>query len=221
MFLYWLGVYIIVVMGMTCVAVTCAVAISYISHQGSMGREVPQYMRKIANCLDKVVRVRRNFPSSKRNGALGSKTPSSKNTSPSTSDTTCTPDFKTPLRESFSSVNFSSRNDPEWLDFENIHALTRDPLHRAELKRSFRRRGAERYFSSDEILRKLDVLLSRHEELLRAREDTSACQEWKEVAEVIDRALFYVYSVVVTLASVVILILVPLGKSVSLDDLKT
>ena len=222
----FLGVYIIVAMGMSCISVTCAVATSYIHHQGAMNREVTPRMRKFADFLGRIVRLRRTVNSTPggkhhkptHNGgitAIKATPASSKNTSPSTSDTTCTPDYKTPLRESFSSVNFSFRSDADWLDYENIHAMARDPLHRAELKRSFKRRS-DRYSCTDEIVRKLDILLSRHEELLRVREEETTAHEWKEIGEIIDRALFWIYVILLVGLTVIILVLVPLGKTMKI-----
>ena len=66
--------------------------------------------------------------------------------------------------------------------------------------------------NSEEILKKLEAILARQEELLKPRTD-SVNREWQEVAEIVDRFLFWLYFAVTLSVTIVILVLVPLGKS--------
>ena len=207
------GVYIIVAMGLTCVSVTFAVAISYLYHQSVMGREVPNYLRKIGLYLNRILKVRPHM--------RGENTKPPPNKKPSTTETT--PDLKTPLRESFSSINFTFRSETEVFDFENVHfgqegGVARDAIGRKNPANKKRGETHRTMSSSEELIRRLDILLAKQEEQMRRQSENKPQlnKEWQEIAEVIDRTLFWVYTMVTTSITVIILVLVPLGKTVSL-----
>ena len=206
-------------MGLTSVSVGFAVAVSYIHHQGSMGKDIPGWLRKTGHLLNRVVAVHKHW-----NKRPGSK--NSLNKSPSTTETT--PDLKTPLKESFSSINFTFKNDAdvadygsgngrsESLEFSRVRDRNRDrEQDRSREQSRSRRRHDEALSKAEEIMEKLDTILSKQEELFKNK-DSLARREWHEMAEVIDRALFWLYLVTTFISTVIILLLIPLGKTVSI-----
>ncbi len=75
-----------------------------------------------------------------------------------------------------------------------------------------RKRCERHYAQQEEILRQLSQLLMKQEELMKPpREEVN--KEWHEVAEIIDRCFFWFYLTVTMLVTIIILLLVPLGKS--------
>lgn len=241
--------YIIVAMGLTCVSVTMAVAVSYIYHQGSMNRDVPLWLRKSTYYLNRLVRARKNicyprYPyhsNSHRHDKedttfinhMGSDTPAN---------------VKTPLQSSYNSVNFTFRTETSNLDFENIHIQQKDhrhsnslsPNNRKQLKKEQCQSSSNRKLCGtgplnggimgdpnqqmhtpstcgDELIRKLDMLLNKHGELLtRHTAHGQVNKDWQEISEVWDRFLFWVYLTMTTTITIIILVLVPLGKRVTL-----
>ena len=189
--------YIIAAMCLTAISVCCAVAVSYIHHQGNMGKDIPAWFQKIGRLLKKVVFVTRRHDSRLP--------PSSK--SPSTTETT--PDLKTPLHESFNSVNFSFRSEENG----ECELGGGSGTYRGDGPRGRRKR--ESSGRTDEIIKKLDLILRRQEELVGMR-NTVARREWHEAAEAIDRALFWLYLIVTITVTISILVLQPLGKQVSI-----
>ena len=230
------GVYIIVAMGLTCVSVMFAVVVTYIYHQGSMNREVPQWLRKSAFYLNKIVRSRAvlhpEVMSKKNNAHQYLHTNNTSNGSGVESNS------HTPLRSSFNSLNFSYRTETTNLDFENVHFKHEmSPINSSGRETPFgsspgsttgsRKRkslnkpaiNGQRCSTSEELLSKLDLLLSKHEELLSLQYNQklqSVNKEWQEISEVWDRFLFWIYFFMTTAITVIILILVPLGKNVTI-----
>ena len=240
-------------MGLTCVTVVFSVAVSFIHHQGNMGRPVPSYLRNvrdaIKSCLGFWTKTKVRF--------------TSKSHSPSTTETT--PDLKTPLRQSFcsaSSINFNSahqecKNCFHCLEYQNVHAvgnglfhariksnnfsnchhysstvsssgegnkvtaigmrrnMTHPIEHSSPLVHSKRKKENSQKENHEEISRKIDQILDKQEQMLKSKDD-SVNREWHELAEVIDRALFWIYVCVTLVITVTILLLVPLGKTVTL-----
>ena len=92
------GVYIIVVMGFASLSVVCAVGVTWMHNQGTKGRPVPSAVRKVCLFLNRWVRVR------VRTNLSNNSSPNA----PSTAETT--PDLKTPLVQSYSSVNLTFKN---------------------------------------------------------------------------------------------------------------
>lgn len=214
-------------MGLSSLSVMFAVFSSYMHHQSFMNRDVPPSLRRLAGCLNRWLRIQ---PRGKRK---------SDSKAPSTTETT--PDLKTPLRDSISSINCSFTHDGDLMETfacSDVVANTRAVAHGSmaattthahsrsvdtglcrevketstALPRSKRR--SEKKACTEELLKRLDLLLLRQEELLKSK--NSENREWQEVAEVIDRALFWVYVVVTILTTVVILVFVPMGKRVDM-----
>ena len=223
-----------------------AVISSHMHHQSFMGREVPSYLRRLAALLNRWLMIQ---PRGKRKGDGSSKAPSTTET---------TPDLKTPLRESISSINCSFSHEGELLETfacsevvtntravahgsatsaSSTHAHSRSMdtglckeaaggagsgggsgsggHHSAGgLKRS--KRKSEKWgLYNDELLKRLDLLLSRQEDVIKSK-NNEVNREWQEVAEVIDRALFWLYVLITFMTTIVILVFVPLGKSVNM-----
>ncbi|KAK2146877.1 hypothetical protein LSH36_581g04044 [Paralvinella palmiformis] len=64
---------------------------------------------------------------------------------------------------------------------------------------------------------KLDAIADRQEELIKIVDSGSGInKEWHELAETIDRGFFWVYTTVTILITVIILLIVPLGKAVTI-----
>ena len=211
-------------MGLSSLSVMFAVSVSYMHHQSFMGREVPGYLRKMASIFNRWLMIQ---PRGKRRGDCKA---------PSTTETT--PDLKTPLRDSLSSINCSFTQDVDngdtFLCNSEVVANTRALAHGGaatthahsrsvdaglskEAKQASSsgrtRKKSERKMYNDELMKRLDLLFIRQEELLKSKQSETN-REWQEVAEVIDRTLFWVYVVVTFMTTVVILVLVPLGKTV-------
>ncbi len=279
------GVYIIVVMGLSSVSVIFAVIVSNMHHQSFMDRDLPCWLRKVAAVLNKLIKVSPR----KR---LKCTVPSKKEMAP---------DLKTPLRESYSSVNLTFRNDAELFDltYANEHInvaknkktkegesggkskntsnhkcndhgietaivthahsnanytanhvkhslsndrlphdrphdsisndrLARDRSHDAIPKHAHsndklnrepslsKRKGTNDTPQNEQICRHLSLLLMRQEDLLKSQIKNGVNKEWQEVAEICDRFLFWCTFVVMFTVTIVILLFVPLGKSVDM-----
>ena len=77
----------------------------------------------------------------------------------------------------------------------------------------------KRNSACDELLYKLDVLIDRQEKIINLSDERPQVnKEWHVISEVLDRSLFWVYTVILIMSTVVILVIVPLGKSVTIDE---
>ena len=147
-------------------------------------------------------------------------------------------DLKTPLKNSFSNVNMTFRNEVH-SSFEMGYANggtgrgahgasnkssastnstpntpnTKSPP--ATPKETTKKKKNERV-TTDELLRGLNILLQRQEQLLKPQKESDINKEWHEVAEIMDRFLFWVYFIINFVVTIVILVLVPLGKTVNM-----
>ncbi len=74
-----------------------------------------------------------------------------------------------------------------------------------------RKRCERHYEQQEEILKRLSLLLLRQEELLKPGVE-EVNKEWHEIAEVVDRCFFWFYLTMTLGVTIVILVLVPLGK---------
>ena len=97
-FSLFVGVYIIVVMGFASLSVVSAVGVSWMHNQGVKGRQVPKTLKRVCLYLNKWVHVPLATPYKSRSSRP-----------PSMTETTL--DMKTPLVQTYSSVNLTYRNN--------------------------------------------------------------------------------------------------------------
>lgn len=209
-------------MGLTCVEVTFAVIVSYIYHQGGMNRDVPDWLRKTAYYLNKLVRTRAKIEwSSKRSRGSKERIYSNHNHNSHS-------DIK--MHTSYNSLsNFTNHDNVNNMEFGNAHQRdTTATTKRRESQSSRKRCGTgpllygdpqQGNTPTDELIKKLDKMLTQHEKLLNKLNKANQWyvnKEWHDISEVFDRFLFWFYFVLTTIITVVILVLAPLGKTVTL-----
>lgn len=121
-----------------------------------------------------------------------------------------------------SSINFSFGPDTEYFDMDTMTKYT--SANHCKARPAFRTRikshGSEKAYYFEEISQKLDSILAKQEHILtsKSEEESKTALEWQEIAEVIDRALFWVFVILTLAFTIIILVLVPLGKTVKLED---
>lgn len=214
-------------MGLSIVSILCAVVVSNLHHQSIMDRDVPAGLRNFARRINRWVMV-----SPRRRPILTS-----------SSNVDSTPDLKTPLRDSYSSINMTFRNETPMHTFEmgyaNGGAVTNK--HECNNKNTSnppsnsnsttapspvtntrdghcKKRKTERPCNAgaEDLLRNLCILIQRQEALIKNKESTDVNKEWHEIAEILDRFLFWLYFIINFVVTIVILVLVPLGKTVNM-----
>ncbi len=87
-----------------------------------------------------------------------------------------------------------------------------DTLNEAKSCSRTKKRCERHYAQQEEILKQLSQLLMKQEQLMKPPKD-EVNKEWHEMAEIIDRCFFWFYLTVTCLVTIIILLLVPLGKS--------
>ncbi len=90
-----------------------------------------------------------------------------------------------------------------------------EKAHSKECNRS-KKRCERHYAQQEEILKRLSTLLLKQEELMKPPPE-EVNKEWHEIAEVADRCFFWFYLTITLLVTIIILLLVPLGKSATLQ----
>ena len=181
-------------MGLTALSVVCSVWTSYIYHQGSTNRAVPNYLRTIAFNLNRIVRAH-----SKMRRPRNHRRKDSHHRTSSSSKCGATLNVRTPLRKSFAVPKFSfscntgaSMNGG--IEFENMHFRNQaTPKHCASSSSNGGGGAKDSLVATpgggggsspgrrcetgpsdtdrcvnftDDLLHKLDALLVKHEELL-------------------------------------------------------
>jgi nicotinic acetylcholine receptor len=184
-------------MGITSSSVVCSVVVSHLHYKGKMGDHVPELLLKICNFLDRFIKVRRHRSKANPDNSQGS------------ANADCLSDYRTPLQDSFNSASFTFRTEVDYIDLDKSQYRMACKSHRHRSKSQ----SCERMQCLDEISHKLDHLLERHE---RSGLDRAAI-EWQEIAAIIDRSLFWLFVFITCAITVIILLLVPLGKTVELS----
>ncbi|ELU07179.1 hypothetical protein CAPTEDRAFT_228745 [Capitella teleta] len=188
-----IGAYIIVAMGITSTSVVCSVLVSHLHYKGKMGDQVPGVLLRICNFLDRLVKVRRHRMHN--------------NTDSSQTSSTCLTDCKTPLQDSFNSINFTFRSEADYIDLDRSqYASGKNSRRRSKSS------NCEQGLQLEEISQKINTLLERQDRIARDK----GSYEWHEIAAIIDRALFWIFIVLTFAITIIMLLLVPLGKTVNL-----
>ena len=210
MVFYISGVYIIVVMGLTCLAVFLAVFISHLHHQSTKNRPVPPWLRRFAR------RVARYVTLSKRHLAFNSE---------DTRASGCTlPDCTTPLNESFSNGNIysgrSSETDETRVSLvidQNGKVMGSNLTEIPKTRRRQNRRHASSNNNTEDLVAKLDAVLTKHYQYAKHKLKDNTNPEWRDIADIIDTLCFWVYFLITFSVTIIILVFIPMGKSVSIE----
>lgn len=207
-------------MGLTCVSIIMAVAVSNIYHQRTLNRDVPRWLRCLSFYLNKLVRIQ-----TQKLHRSGTDSPEKARSSP--------PNARTPLNTSYTDLQGSRfirgclaspqehHNRPDSIDFENKHALDDSTIKMKKLRKlscgTGPVNGQITLNTEDQkkLFKKINTLLNSLEEklnkLVLMHENVN--KEWQEVSEILDRFLFFLYTIVTASVTVVILLIVPLGKN--------
>jgi hypothetical protein len=82
-------------------------------------------------------------------------------------------------------------------------------------KRTLTTNPSEGNWELEEILRRLQILIEKDGEKDKI---DFYCKRWIEAAEVIDRFFFWIFIFGTTLASLLLLVIIPMTKSVTVND---
>ena len=178
-----------------------------------MGREVPAYLRKLGYVLNALVKTRSKMrrPTTTKK-SVDRKPATRKQQQQKTMQST-----DTQTEDGYSTINFTFRTETENFDFENI-CFGRNGGMSSDNERNLTPKSRRtRSTSCDELIYKLDMLIHRQEKIINlSDEKPQVNKEWHEIAEILDRSLFWIYSVILIMSTIVILVIVPLGKTVSI-----
>ena len=188
--------YIITIMGMTSISVCMAVIISHIHHQSVRSRRVPKWLHGVMKKMARVVFMEYNPIHINNNFQW-----------PSTADTS--PDSKTPLRDSYSSINlsFNGENDCRLADITSSILRSKETN---DVSDSIRRKHHQRRpnkMCDEEIIQKLNLVLLRQEASMNNVGGVN--RDWQHIAEIIDRVFFWIYLFTLFLITVIILLIMP------------
>ena len=213
-------------MGLSIVSILCAVVVSNLHHQSIMDRDVPNGLKAFARRLNRFIFIR-----PRRRPLL------------SACDKNRDSREQVHLKESMSHVTFGTmtyHNEFPLQGYEttfsngstrrkrsrgSFHVTasstpsSRDPSpHRISHRESLKRVKCcgSSSCGNETLVKQMSTLLKRQENVLKELEDGRLNREWHEIAEIIDRFLFCVYFIISVSVTIIILVLVPLGKTVKI-----
>lgn len=176
-------------MALTSLSVISAVVASNVNHRGSKETRLPTCFRTFVIFLSRLVCMRlvyikRDNPQEVRAVKM-----------------------QVAMRDGYTGLKSTFSNDSgcNLIDYENG-----EPAQMRSITTS-RRPQVERSWELEEILRKLQVLISKEEE--REKIDV-ILKEWMEAAEVIDRFMFWIFVFWTFFATIFLLLFMPMAKSV-------
>ncbi|XP_062611295.1 neuronal acetylcholine receptor subunit alpha-10-like [Saccostrea cucullata] len=187
-FIPLLGVYLITTMSFTSLSVICAVGVTNLHLRGH-AYPVPNWMRKLLFLISNILCIRLHHL---RNGL-------SVNSSPHWD--------RIPASSTFG--NHSTSNGRIVHDLGEGTVIHHDEVHKEGAAPTDRLLREDNSDVNHALLETLKCLINKHEEGERERK---IHDEWKEVALIIDRSLFVIFLLGMIVASVYILVVLPLRK---------
>lgn len=199
LFVFVVGIYLTTVMSLTSVSVILAVVTSNINQRGFREVDVPRWFRKCVIGLGRVmcfqmIHLTNETPEDIQMIPLHIKgyTHTMKNT-------------------------FSNDSGCSLIEYENgdCHPNNQNQQNQQNLKMTATQcNSREGNWELEEILRRLKILIDKDDE--KDRVDFYS-KRWIEAAEIIDRFFFIIFIIGTTLSSVLLLVVMPLIKSVSIE----
>lgn len=200
-----LGIYLTAVMAITSISVVMTVIVLNFHYRGPSRKEVPPWLRHIV--LDRsltscCIKHPRNY-SVRRNHY-----PDAVHHRDTDSDLRPLEAFRLTVE----GVNVEDRSKAELLDMsssESINNPTDVTRNNSSAPRHRRCRCGSSKRVQDEVLRTLRYLLEKQE-----REDrmTRTVNEWRQMALVIDRVLFWIFLVITAVSSICFLVIIPIQR---------
>lgn len=185
------GIYLTTVMALTSFSVILAVTVSNINNRGFKEEKgVPRRLKQFITFLAKLMCMKLRYLRMKP------------------SDSTPMERLQSLSKDQYAGFNstYTSDSGCNLIDYENGEPTNHKDSDPNKKKRDQPHKG----WDSEEILKRLQILISRDEEREKSNE---IYREWQEAAEVIDRFLFYVYVIGTAVATLTMLFFIPLAKN--------
>lgn len=187
--LYLSGVYLTIVMTLTSVSVIVAVGVSSIHNKGYKDIHIGSKLRRVVLILSKIVFMKLYF--------ISASVPEEARVSK----------YKASIQEGYTgfACTYVSESGCNLIDYENG-----DGPQTKEKEDTKNKRESSRCWETEEILRRLHLLLVKEE---NREKESFAVREWQEAAEVLDRFMFWIFIFFTLLTTLVLLWFVPLSKN--------
>ena len=188
------GVYLTVIMAMSSASVVFSVFVLNIHHRGARAKPAPEWLKKLAlQGLARMVCLHEKDPDNEYH-SIAEAPPA-----------VC---VSSPVKVNFSNLNLNSTYKPNG-NRANNESDEVDLSISMNLEHRKSKKGLEHRKSDEEIVRHLRGLLTKQEQM---DIEGKMITEWQNIAAVMDRFLFCLFFLIVSMATFILLVIKPMFK---------
>lgn len=187
-------------MSMSALSVVFSVFVLSFHHRGAFTKGPPKWIKNFATCMSQILCAGVKFSTDKHlqnNGHINGKTIHQHTYNQGV------PEYDALITHEIQSIN------------QNFHNLTNSshPTAHVQTHGSIVNISAD-----DEIMKYFNTVVAGHEKILTEKR---TIHDWQEVARVLDKVFFWTFLLITFSSSIVLLIISPMTKQISIDDYMT